>query len=249
MAHPIHYDDILHIASSAWYLGNQNLSIAYPLDISYVEVEEDDEELHEATSVVFAYGENDDGTSTTDGTSMELSGSLRAVWADDLSSDSDSDSDYSGSRREHVSDVTTISVSTGGDFPINDLVTQHSELTFDVSFHSTVSERDFGSMAELAGFQTWENMFLVPGLVLTGATDVHLEDEDLGCNHAISGVVCHCLTARNLSAVQEILKDLRRAEGRELRRHEAAEWPHPRSQPDRRSEQAWGDLTVDLRFE
>lgn len=249
MAYTFHHDDTLHVSSGDWYLGHDTLSVVYPLDISYVEVEEEEEEFRTARSVVFAYDDNDDGASTSDGISMELSGSVRAVWEGNSSSDSDLDSDYSGSRREHVSDVTTISVSTGGDFPLNDLVTQHSELTFDVSFPSTRSERDFGSMVEFAVLQPMANFMLVPALDLTGATDVHSDDEDLGCPHAISGVACHCLTARNLSAVQDILKELRRVEDRELRRHEAAEWPHGRSEPDRRSEQAWEELTVDLLFE
>lgn len=249
MAYTFHHNDTLHVASGDWYLDHDTLTVVYPPYIDYDDEGDDegeDEEYHDSVSVIIVYDGTEDETSTADTLSMELSGSLRAVWADESSSDSDSDSDHSGSRRERVSDITTISVSTGGDFHINDIVSQHSELTMDVSFPSTISERDFGSMAELAAFQPYTNFFMVPALDLTGATDVHSDDEDLGCNHAISGVVCHCLTARNLDAVQDILKDLRKAESRELRRHEAAEW---RSEPDRRSEQAWEELTVDLRFE
>lgn len=248
MAYTIQYDDTLHVASSDWYLGHETLTVVYPPYINYDEDEGNEEEYHESTSVILVYDDNEDGTSTTNEASVELAGYLRAGWADGMSSDSDSDSEYSGSRREHVSDVTTISVSTGGDFPINDLLTQHSELTMDVSFPSTMSERDFGSMVELAVLQPMANVMLVPALDLTGATDIHVDDEHLGCAHAISGEACHCLTARNLSAVQDILKEVRRAEGRELRRHEAAEWQHPRSEPDRRSDQAWEELTVDLLF-
>lgn len=247
MAYTIQYDDILHTASRDWYLEQETLSVVYPSDLSYADDEDDDEEYHDAMSVTLAYDDNGDGMSATEGARTELSGSL-AIWADGSSSDSDSDSEYSGSRREHVSDITTISVSTGGDFPIDDLMTQHSELTFDVSFPSTVSERDIGSLMGLAVLQPIVNVMMVPALDLTGAIDVQSDDEDLGCPHAISGVACHCLTARNLSAVQDILKELRRVEDRELRRHEAAEWHHPRSEPDRRSDQAWEELTVDLLF-
>lgn len=249
MAYTIQYDDTLHTTSNDWYLEQETLSVVYPSNISYVDDEEDDEEYHDAMSVTLAYDDVGDGMDTTDGARTELSGSLRAVWADGSSSGSDSYSEYSGSRRERVSDMTTISVSTGGDFSIDDLMTQHSELTFDISFPSTVSERDIGSLMGLAVLQPVVNVMMVPALDLTGAIDVQSDDEDLGCPHAISGVACHCLTARNLSAVQDILKELRRVEDRELRRHERADWHHPRSEPpDRRSDQAWEELTVDLHF-
>ncbi|EGO52002.1 hypothetical protein NEUTE1DRAFT_54160 [Neurospora tetrasperma FGSC 2508] len=232
MTYIIQHDDTLHVASSDWYFGHEALTVIYPPHISHAEDERDDQD-YQSPSVILVYeSDNEDGRSI--------------AGADGMSSDSDSDSEYSGSQREHVSDVTTISVSTGGDF--NDLVTQHSGLTLDVSFPSTVSERDLGSNMELGVLQPMVNAMLVPALDLTGATDVHSDDEDLGCTHAISGVACHCLTARNLDAVQDILKELRRVESRELRRHEATEWHHPRSEPDRRSDQAWEELTVDLLF-
>ncbi|KAL0475108.1 hypothetical protein QR685DRAFT_35096 [Neurospora intermedia] len=234
MTYTIQHDETLHVASSDWYFGHETLTVIYPPHISHAEDERDDQD-YQSPSVILVYeSDNEDGRSIT--------------GADGMSSDSDSDSEYSGSQREHVSDVTTISVSTGGDFSINDLVTQHSGLTLDVSFPSTVSERDLGSIMELGVLQPMVNAMLVPALDLTGATDVHSDDEDLWCTHAISGVACHCLTARNLDAVQDILKELRRVESRELRRHEATEWHHPRSEPDRRSNQVWEELTVDLLF-
>ncbi|EGZ76809.1 hypothetical protein NEUTE2DRAFT_153621 [Neurospora tetrasperma FGSC 2509] len=234
MTYTIQHDDTLHVASSDWYFGHETLTVIYPPHINYAEDERDDQD-YQSPSVILVYdSDNEDGRSITE--------------ADGMSSDSDSDSEYSGSQREHVSDVTTISVSTGGDFSINDLVTQHSGLTLDASFPSTVSERDLGSIMELGVLQPMVNAMLVPALDLTGATDVHSDDEDLGCTHAISGVACHCLTTRNLDAVQDILKELRRVESRELRRHEATEWHHPRSEADRRSDQAWEELTVDLLF-
>ncbi|KAK3488519.1 hypothetical protein B0T13DRAFT_491277 [Neurospora crassa] len=234
MTYTIQHDDTLHVASSDWYFGHETLTVIYPSHINYAEDERDDQD-YQSPSVILVYdSDNEDGRSITD--------------ADGMSSDFDSNSEYSGSEREHVSDVTTVSVSIGGDFSINDLVTQHSGLTLDASFPSTVSERDLGSIMELGVLQPMVNAMLVPSLDLTGATDVHSDDEDLGCTHAISGVACHCLTARNLDAVQDILKELRRVESRELRRHEATEWHHPRSEADRRSDQAWEELTVDLLF-
>ncbi|KAK3395384.1 hypothetical protein B0T20DRAFT_33287 [Sordaria brevicollis] len=249
MAYTIHYDDAFHTASSDWYLEQDMLSVVYPSDISYVDDEDDDEEYHGATSVTLAYDNLGDGMSATEGARTELSESF-AVWPDGSSSGSgsDSDSEYSGSRRERVSDITTISVSTGGDFFIDNLLTQHSELSFDVSFPSTVSEHDIGSLMGLGVFQPMVNVMMVPALDLTGAIDVQSDDEDLGCPHAISGVSCHCLTARNLNAVQDILKELRRIEDRELKSHETANWQRPRTEPDRRSDQAWEKLTVDLHF-